>query len=222
MKRSVANMALAALALAAFAAAGVGLVALTEQATRERIADNERAWILVSLHQIVAPDRHDNDLLNDIITVSEPELLGTVDPVTVYRARMGGEPVAAILMPLAAEGYGGPIRLLVGVSVDGTLSGVRVVSHRETPGLGGDDIDASRSDWITRFAGLSLDNPPAEKWAVKRDGGAFDQFTGATITPRAVVKGIYHTLLYFREHQAELFVPAEPAAAGESPEGDSP
>src|SRR5690606_4959952 len=120
-------------------------------------------------------------------------MLGTTQPVTVYRAFRGGEPVAALFNSVAPDGYSGEIRLLVGVRVDGSLSGVRVLSHKETPGLG-DPIEVRHSDWITRFSGLSLENPPFERWKVRRDGGDFDQFTGATITPRAVVKATRNTL----------------------------
>jgi len=105
---------------------------------------------------------------------------------------------------VAPDGYGGPIRLLVGIRKSGELAGVRVVRHSETPGLG-DFIEADKGDWIEQFEGLSLGDPPREQWAVKKDGGRFDQMTGATITPRAVVKAIRNALLYFREHRQALF-----------------
>ncbi len=94
--------------------------------------------------------------------------------------------------------------MLVGIYNDGTLAGVRVINHKETPGLG-DKIDASRSDWIKQFEGLSLENPSSAKWKVKKDGGAFDQFTGATITPRAVVRAVKGSLEYFKNHREALF-----------------
>ena len=130
--------------------------------------------------------------------------LGTQQAVPVYRAFRNGEPVAALLTPVAPNGYSGEIRLLVGIYADGRVAGVRVLGHKETPGLG-DAIEIERSDWITSFAGRSLGNPPLEDWKVKRDGGVFDQFTGATITPRAVVQAVRKTLLYFERHRDELF-----------------
>jgi len=195
---------LTGLVLFLFAAVGSGLVAFTYQQTRERIAANEKAVLLRNLHQLIHPDEHDNDLLADTLEARDPGLLGTPAPVTVYRAYREGRPVAVILTPVAPDGYNGTIRLLVGIRADGRLLGVRVLSHRETPGLG-DQIEVERSDWILGFSGKSLGSPPEKRWAVKKDGGAFDQFTGATITPRAVVKAVKRTLIYFRKHREELF-----------------
>ena len=195
---------LTGLVLFLFAALGSGLVAFTHEQTQERIAANEKAALLRNLHQLIHPEEHDNDLLADTLEVRDPGLLGTRAAVTVYRAYLGGRPVAVILTPVAPDGYNGTIRLLVGIRADGTLLGVRVLSHHETPGLG-DQIEVERSDWILGFAGKSLGNPPEKRWAVKKDGGAFDQFTGATITPRAVVKAVKRTLIYFRKHREALF-----------------
>ncbi len=108
---------------------------------------------------------------------------------------------------VAPDGYSGNIRLLVGVQADDTLSGVRVVAHRETPGLG-DAIDEQRSDWVYGFDGKSLGNPPLAKWAVRKDGGHFDQLTGATITPRAIVRAVRRTLLYYRANREALYATA--------------
>jgi electron transport complex protein RnfG len=196
----------AALVLAGFSAAGVALVALTQAGTRERIAEVERQVLLRNLHAVVSPDLHDNDPTRDVMEVLDPVRLGTDLPVTVYRARREGRPVAAILTPVAPDGYSGRIRLMVAVKHDGTLAGVRVLAHQETPGLG-DYIEERRSDWITRFAGRSLTSPPPERWKVKRDGGDFDQFTGATITPRAVVKAVRNTLELFQARRDVLFTP---------------
>lgn len=192
------------LILGTFAVVGVSLVAMSFEATKERVDANRRAALLRSLYAVVKPEEHDNDLFDDVIKVSSPLWLGTEDAVAVYRARMGSEPVAAVLTPVAPDGYNGSIRLLVGIYHDGTLAGVRVVGHRETPGLG-DGIDERRSDWIYSFDGRSLEDPAAEGWRVKRDGGVFDQFTGATITPRAVVKAVHRSLQYFVSHREELF-----------------
>lgn len=190
--------------LGVFAIIGTAILAITHEQTKERIAENERNVLLRNLHAVVTPDSHDNELFTDTIEVTDAKLLGSKKPVTVYRARLNGKPVAAIFSAIAPDGYNGNIKLLVAIKADGTLSGVRVIGHRETPGLG-DYIEAERSDWITKFTGLSLIQPDERGWRVKRDGGNFDQFTGATITPRAVVKAVYHCLQYFRQHQQDIF-----------------
>ena len=198
------NMAVAGGLLALFAIVGTGLVALTAAGTAERIAANERATLMRTLHELVDPDRHDNDPAEDVALVRDREALGSDQPLPVYRLRQDGEPVAAVMSVVAPDGYGGPIRLLVAVEFDGTVAGVRVVSHAETPGLG-DDIEARRSDWIRSFEGRRLGDPPQEQWTVRRDGGQFDQFTGATITPRAVVNAVARALNWYEENRATVF-----------------
>ena len=195
----------AAIVLALFAVVGTGMVAAIYEGTKERIAENERQALLESLFTIVPQDRLDNDIVTDNLIVTDREMLGTPNPVTVYRARKDGKPVAAVLAPVAPDGYSGNIRLLVGINHDGTLAGVRVIAHKETPGLG-DPIEAQKSDWIFGFNDKSLSDPEAAGWAVKKDGGIFDQFTGATITPRAVVNAVHRSLQYFNAHRDELFV----------------
>lgn len=195
------------LMLALFGLAGSALVAFTWEGTRDRIAMNEKQELLRALHAIVPPELHDNDIYHDTLELDVPSLQGRGERLVAYRARRNGEPVAVVLTTVAPNGYSGAIHLLVGVRHDGTLAGVRVVSHHETPGLG-DGIEEGKSDWILRFTGRSLGDPPLEKWKVKRDGGVFDQFTGATITPRAVVQAVRRTLVFFREHREELFAPA--------------
>lgn len=199
----------AAVTLGVFAVVGTVLVAGSYVLTRERIEANEREALLKRLHQVIPEVSYDNDLFADVIEVRSPELLGTQQPVTVYRARMGERVTAAVLTPVAPDGYNGRIRLLVGVLPDGRVSGVRVLSHSETPGLG-DAIEVERSDWIRDFRGRSLGNPPATRWRVKRDGGVFDQFTGATITPRAVVGAVRRTLKYVARNEQWLFGAEEP------------
>jgi electron transport complex protein RnfG len=194
---------IAAFILGAFAVGGVGLVAITHQLTAERIAANEREALLSKLVAIVPSDRMDNDPLQDRIEVKDPDLLGS-NSTAIYRVRSKGEPIGVIVASIAPEGYGGPIKLLVAVLKDGKLGGVRVLKHAETPGLG-DRVDEAKSDWILGFAGKSLGDPPLDKWKVKRDGGAFDQFTGATITPRAVVKAVKNALLYVQKHGQSLY-----------------
>ncbi|MGD2075117.1 MAG: electron transport complex subunit RsxG [Gammaproteobacteria bacterium] len=197
-------VAISTLFLFLFAVVGTGMVALTFENTADRIAENERRALLQRLNEVIPAERHDNDVFSDVLYVTNSELLGTSEPVPVYRARKDGWPVAAVLAPVAPDGYNGAIRLLVAINVDGTLAGVRVVQHHETPGLG-DAIEAERSDWILTFKGKSLGNPPAEGWRVRRDGGTFDQFTGATITPRAVVNAVRKALVYFQRHRQTLF-----------------
>ena len=188
-----------------FAVTGTLLVALTFEGTREQIAANEREALLRKLNVLIPRQRYDNAIFQDTIQVSNAHLLGTGEPVTVYRARRGGEPVALVIAPVAPDGYSGTIRLLVGINLDGSLSGVRTLAHRETPGLG-DKIEAERNDWILGFDGKSLDNPSLASWQVKRDGGAFDQFTGATITPRAVTRAVARTLELVEEEQEGWFL----------------
>jgi Na+-translocating ferredoxin:NAD+ oxidoreductase subunit G len=198
--------------LAGFAVFGALLVAITWESTAERIAANERAFLLRTLADVLPAGAYDNAVHEDAISVTDAALLGTRAPVTVYRARLRNRPVAVIMNPVAPGGYSGPIRLLVGILADGTVSGVRVVAHRETPGLG-DKIEVDRDDWILDFDGRSLGQPPRERWAVRRDDGVFDQFTGATITARAVVSAVRDALIYFEAHRDALF--AAPAGATE-------
>jgi electron transport complex protein RnfG len=209
---NVRQILITALLLLLFAMFGTGIVAFTYKNTRSTIAANERAALLRNLNELIPAGRYDNALLHDSISVRNPELLGTDERVTVYRARKEGQPVAAILAPIAPDGYSGDIKLLVAINVDGTLAGVRVTGHRETPGLG-DGIEAARGDWILGFTGRSLTNPDEKHWAVKKDGGAFDQFTGATITPRAVVKAVKKSLIYYKRHQQTVFAAQQKTTA---------
>jgi electron transport complex protein RnfG len=204
-------IAVAAVLLSLFSVAGAGLVAVTHAVTAERIAQNERQALLDRLTVLVPADRVTNDMATDTLVVSDRERLGS-ERTTVYRARAGDAPVALILTAVVPDGYAGPINLLVAVLADGTLGGVRVVSHKETPGLG-DKIEEQRTDWIHGFAGKSLANPDPSHWKVKRDGGDFDQFTGATVTPRAIVKAVKNTLLYVRDKGTVLYAPADSAQA---------
>lgn len=198
-----------ALTLAILAAVLTALLALIAGVTRDRIASNEQAWIRQRLDALVAPATHDNDLLQDSIAVTGPELLGTAQPVRIYRARRGGAPVAAVIRPIAPDGYRGPIELLVAIAPDGRLIGVQVIRHDETPGLG-DAFESRDVHWLERFRGRSLTDPPPQRWTVRRDGGDFDAFTGATITPRAIVKAVRNALEYYRRNSQRIFdLPAQ-------------
>jgi len=189
--------------LGLFAVIGTALVALTFINTEQRIADNELQALLRSLHELVPPRLHDNDLSEDTLTLHDHELLGSKKSVIAYQARKYGKPVAVILAPTAPDGYNGNIKLLVAIDQYGLLMGVRVIGHRETPGLG-DGIEIERSEWIESFNGYSIDNPGGLGWRVEKDGGIFDQFTGATITPRAVVKAVHKALQYFEANKDTL------------------
>jgi len=203
---NVRQIGITATILLLFAVIGTAMVAATYEGTRDRIAANERETLLRKLNQLIPPGSYDNELLDDSIELPAGELADR--PLRVYRARRQGQPVAVVMNTIAPDGYSGSIHLLVGINHDGTVAGVRVVAHRETPGLG-DGIDEERSDWIYGFNGRSLDDPTSARWAVRKDGGVFDQFTGATISPRAVVKAVHAALLYYRAHRDALFASAD-------------
>jgi Na+-translocating ferredoxin:NAD+ oxidoreductase subunit G len=198
-------------------AVGLAVLALTlvREATRTRVEASERARRAAAFELLLGGVRHDNELFADRIEVHDPELLGTDEPVPVYRARLEGRPIAAILEAVAPDGYSGSIRIAMAVTPDGRLLGVRVIEHHETPGLG-DAIEEHRSDWVRQFDGRSLEDPPPAAWAVRKDGGAFDQLTGATVTPRAVVAAVRNALLFVQRSGAGLYAPAPAQATGSS------
>ena len=196
------------LVLAAFATGSASLVVLTEYNTRNKIIANERLTLLKAIDAVIPRNQYNNTILTDTLILDSNKLLGTNDMNTVYRARLNGAPAAAVLTVIAPNGYNGKIDILVGIAFDGHLIGVRVIQHKETPGLG-DKIDVKKTDWILNFKGLSLFNSDVGKWQVKKDGGEFDQFTGATITPRAVIAAVKKSLMYFDEHRDKLFAIAE-------------
>jgi len=192
------------------AALALGLYGLW-QLTHERIERNRQAWIEQPLTALLAPMKYDNDVLADVITVVSPDVLGADAPASIYRARLAGEPVAAVIRTIAPDGYRGPIELLIAVDYEGVLLGVDVLRHNETPGLG-DVFENREAGWLEAFRGLSLSTPPAGRWTVRKEGGAFDAFTGATITPRAIVKAVRRALEYYRAYRDRIF---EADAAGE-------
>lgn len=192
------------LILAGLAAVCTALVAVTHALTAPRIAANEQAYLEQSLAPVLQGVEYDGQLSESTLVLEPPHALPGDDPVTIYRVYADADPVAALFIVNARGGFAGPIRLLIGVDAVGTVTGVRVLAHRETPGLG-DLIEADKSDWILQFTGRSLTDPPAPQWSIRRDGGEFDQLTGASITPRAVIRGIRDTLEYFDSHRAEVF-----------------
>lgn len=194
-----------------FTVLGTLVLASAFFATRAPIEESERQARLELFQQVLPAALHDNDLLKDTAIVVAGGELGNRDETLAYRARLAGQPSAVILEATAPDGYSGDIKLLVAVRADGSIAGVRVVAHKETPGLG-DYIDIAHGNWIKNFDGQSLAKTADDAWKVKKDGGSFDYMAGATITPRAVVKAVYKVLKYFEGHRDELFAAA---AAGE-------
>jgi len=187
------------------------LLSAVDQYTAPRIADNIAAERLKGLRAVLPADSYDNEPHLDIRMALSPELLGSNQPLPVYRARRGDRAIAAVLTAVAPNGFSGHIHLLVAVDVDEMVTGVRVIEHRETPGLG-DRIEAGKSDWMLGFRGLqstalSTNNPLTEDWLLKRDGGTFDQITGATVTSRAVLNAVRNAVIYFAAHRQEIFQP---------------
>lgn len=185
--------------LGLIAAVCCSLVALAYLYASPIVEKNKADYQLQILKAVLPHGFYDNNILNDTIKVKG--LSGT-DVLIVHVAKLRGIVQGFVFPVTTEEGYSGPIELVVGIDKNGNLLGVRVVNHQETPGLG-DKVDSNKSNWILEFSGKNLENPTENFWKVKKDGGVFDSFTGATITPRAVVKKIKESLLYFKEHQAE-------------------
>lgn len=198
--------------LALFAIACTLAVSVVSELTKDRIKVQEQQQLLRTLHNIIDPSRYDNDIANDCIMVSAPEL-GSDKVNMAYIARKSGQVVAVAITTSAPQGYSGNIDFIMAINADSTVSGVRVLKHQETPGLG-DKIEIRKSDWVTSFTGKKILSENDSRWAVTKDNGMFDQFTGATITPRAVVKGVKNTLNYFTKNKARLL--ARPNACGEA------
>ena len=195
--------------LALVAAFCTSLVAFTWQLTAERIEANKTEWLERSLQPALAGLFFDSPVTESMIMILSPHEPPGSDAAIIYRVYAGDEPVAALFVVSARDGYAGPIRLLIGVAMDGTVTGVRVLEHRETPGLG-DRIETTKSGWVLQFDGHSLQNPLPGQWTIKGDGGDFDQLTGASVSPRAVIRAIKDTLSYFGANRVTVFAaPAE-------------
>lgn len=191
--------------LAFFAAITSLAIGWTYLSTQSEIELAERRAEARQLMEIFPEGTHDNELVDDTFVLeAETSLLGLRQERQGYRVRQGERVVGVILPATARDGYSGDIRTLVGVRSDGSVAGVRVVAHKETPGLG-DKVDLRKSPWILGFNDRSLDNPALSQWSVSKDGGAFDQFTGATVTPRAVILATRRALEYAELNQATLF-----------------
>ncbi len=182
------------------------LLAATDQLTVKDIAARAIEDRLNSLSQVIPESIHDNNLVTDAIAMKD----GQGNEITVYRATKAGK-VTGVAYEIFGTGYAGRIKLMLGVDAEGKVLGVRVLAHKETPGLG-DKIETKKGDWILRFTGLSIGNPPVEKWKVKKDGGQFDQFAGATITPRGVVRAIREGLEFFAANKAQMMDMSAPKA----------
>lgn len=190
--------------LAVIAAICTALVAVTYRLTEARITANEQAWLERSLLPALSGLFYDSGVTESKLVVPQPHELPGSEAAIIYRVFAQDAPVAALFVVSARDGYAGPIRILVGIDINGVVSGVRVLEHRETPGLG-DRVESTKSDWVEQFNARSLLDPKPVGWRIKRDGGQFDQLSGASVTPRAIIKAIRETLLYFDAHKDEIF-----------------
>jgi len=192
-----------AIGLGLFAILTAGVIAFTQTMTSERIAENERHYQAKLLYEILPTADADLALLPQQLSqelFGDLALLGVKDGTAYFIDRSTQD---VILPAIAPDGYTESIRLLVGISQNGQVKGVRVVSHKETPGLG-DRIELKKSPWILQFDGVSISVPAEDAWLVVKDGGAFDQMSGATITPRAVIAAVHRALQFYQQHQAVL------------------
>jgi electron transport complex protein RnfG len=192
--------------LAGFALLASVLLGVTNCSTEDTIQQRLNEDLIKSLEEVVPAALHDNDMLQDTLTIPSADFNIGANETTVYLAKKSGKVTAVCYKFIAPDGYSGAINMIMGVDRDGNILGVRTLSHKETPGLG-DKIEVAKSDWILNFVGRSLDNLTPAQWAVKKDGGIFDQFAGATITPRKSVQATYRGLQLFKAHQAQLINP---------------
>jgi electron transport complex protein RnfG len=193
-----------AITLIAFALVFTALLAYVFNITKAPIEKSEAEARMALFRQIVPENMHDNDILKDQVSIAPNDLLGNKQATIANRARIDNQPAAVILEAVAHDGYAGDIKLLIAIKYDGEISGVRVLTHKETPGLG-DYIDIAKGNWIKLFDGESLTKTSDKNWNVKKDNGAFDYMAGATITPRAVVKAVHKALQYFEANKQTLF-----------------
>ncbi|MBB1325983.1 electron transport complex subunit RsxG [Pseudoalteromonas sp. Hal273] len=189
--------------LTAFALATTGLVASINALTADKIAEQEQLQLTAQLQEVLDPKSYDNQLSQDCVIITD-EKLGPYANQVIYRARKNNKPVAVVIRHVTPNGYSGDINLLTAVLSDGTIAGVRTTKHEETPGLG-DKVEVKKSLWITTFKSLTVEGEEDARWAVKKDGGQFDQFTGATITPRAVVGSVKNAVLFAQTNFDDIF-----------------
>ncbi len=193
-----------AMVLAIFALVCTAVVTLTHLLTESKIVKQQEKQLMDILNQVVPPNSHNNLLYKSCIFVKNEKYLGTRDHMKAYVATLNGKPTGIAIEGVAPNGYSGAIKLVVGLQADGTVTGVRILEENETPGLG-DKIKKRVSNWVDSFVGKKVEGPEDKRWAVQKDGGQFDQFTGATITPRAVVGAVKNISLYFEENKQALF-----------------
>jgi electron transport complex protein RnfG len=186
------------LSLGFIALATSAILVGANEMTHLKVIEAEERDLQATLTEVLPKDFADNNLLKDTLTIIGED----GSPVTLYRARKAGVVIGAVFQT-SARGYAGEVVVVIGIDARGKMLGARVMKHHETPGLG-DKIETAKSDWIHSFEGKSLASPPAEKWAVKKDGGVFDQFAGATITPRAVVKAVKQGMTFYAVHREEI------------------
>lgn len=193
-----------AITLVAFAFVGTAMLAFVFDITRAPIEASEKEARLALFKQILPESTYDNDLLKDSIEISPNELLGNRQPTVANIAKLNNQTAGVILESIAHDGYAGDIKLLIAIRADGSVSGVRVLTHKETPGLG-DYIDIAHGNWIKLFDNESVNKTAENQWQVKKDGGKFDYMVGATITPRAVVKAVYKALKFYEINKTTFF-----------------
>lgn len=179
-------------------------LSLTHRLTKNRIALTQHQWLTNNLKAVLPEGPYDNDPLQSMHTI-KAAALGSDQAVEVYPVYKNQKPYAVVLTVVAPDGYNGAIELLLGLTADGRIIGARVTNHKETPGLG-DDLELKRSDWINDFSNKSLKNTTSKNWNVRKEGGSFDAFTGATITPRATVHAIFRALNWYERNQEQIFV----------------
>ncbi|QFY42480.1 electron transport complex subunit RsxG [Candidatus Methylospira mobilis] len=194
----------------AYLLAAAGFIAslflgLVDLSTYKSIETRQQEDVQATLSQVLPETLYDNKLLESVVSIPGS---GPARPVQVYVARKNGQFSGAAFRYTATGGYSGVIGLMIGVSAKNEILGVRVINHAETPGLG-DKIELQKSSWILSFNGRTLENTTRSQWGVRKDGGDFDQFAGATITPRAVVRGVHSGLEFFEKYKPML--DAEPA-----------
>lgn len=203
-----------AITLVAFAFVGTAMLAYVFNITRAPIEASEKEARLALFKEILPESTYNNDLLKDTVEIAPNEQLGNRQPTVANIAKLNNKTAGVILEAIAHDGYSGDIKLLIAIRADGSISGVRVLAHKETPGLG-DYIEVARGSWIKLFNEESVNKTPATQWQVKKDGGKFDYMVGATITPRAVVKAVFKALQFYDANKTTLFAVAKVESKGQ-------
>lgn len=202
--------------LGVFALCCTGLVAVVHGLTKDTIHQQQVAQLSQTLTQVIPAQYHDNELVSQCIWVNSPDLLGTADDLPAYIAMKQQQPTAIAIEAIAPDGYNGEIKIIIGIDNDNRVLGVRTLTHQETPGLG-DKIELRKSDWVTEFTDKIWEQED-KSWFVKKDGGQFDQFTGATITPRAYVKAIRNAVAFVEANRKDLYLGGRPCGETETHE----